>query len=331
MKWVIVALLFFVHATVVASDFENHLSEAMSLLTHNQHKDAEVMLLALEKEQPQNPDVIYGLAICALSNKEYKKSAELCEKAIDIKKDARYYYILGAANGMIAQNSNIFKQIGFIKKIRGAFEEACRLDPKYIEPRMALVQYYLIAPGIAGGSIKEALRYADEIEKIDKLQGHYARTSIYSHENQFKELLEEYKKITALDPKSYNPYTGMVNCYIGLKDGQNAFATIANAEKLFPEQKLLWMYQKGKISAECGIELETGESALKEYVTKKLNNSLPQPSYAYWRLGMIEENKKNKDAAIEHYKTALRLDKNNRYAKQAMDKLTKVTEKRSGR
>jgi len=330
MKIVLTILLFFSVAVVYAGDFDTRLKEAFTLLDSNKMNEAEALFISLDKEQADNPEILYGLAVCALSKKEFDRSVELCEKAITFKKDARYYYILGAAYGSKAQKTNVLKQLGLVKKIRAAFEEACKLNPTYLEPRLAMIQFHLQAPGIAGGSIKEAFRYADEIEIFDKINAMFARASIYESEKEYANAIKEYKNILSKEPASENAYIGLINAYILAKDGQNALLSINSAEKIL-SGKPVWLYMRGKISAECGIELDTGARVLQEYIDKKPTGNLPKETYAYWRLGMIAEWQKNTEKAKEYYTTALTCDKNNKNAQKALEKLTKKNEKKTGR
>lgn len=49
--------------------------------------------------------------------------------------------------------------------MKSAWEKAVQLDPKTVDARESLIQYYLQAPAIAGGSVDKAIEMATEIKK----------------------------------------------------------------------------------------------------------------------------------------------------------------------
>jgi tetratricopeptide (TPR) repeat protein len=56
--------------------------------------------------------------------------------------------------------------MGFATQIRDAFKTAVELDPKAVEPRVSLLQYYLQAPSIVGGGKDKARALAEDTRKV---------------------------------------------------------------------------------------------------------------------------------------------------------------------
>ena len=78
-----------------------------------------------------------------------------------------YHLWLGRALGMKAQNAGIFAAIGYVGEIKGSFIKAVELDPRNYDARYDLVQFYLQAPGIAGGSVSRARDVAADCAGYD--------------------------------------------------------------------------------------------------------------------------------------------------------------------
>lgn len=72
------------------------------------------------------------------------------------------------------QKSGMFGAARYASKTKDEFEKAVALNPKYVEARFGLVQFYASAPGIMGGSYDKAFEQAKEIKAIDPIVGHRA-------------------------------------------------------------------------------------------------------------------------------------------------------------
>jgi hypothetical protein len=53
-------------------------------------------------------------------------------------------------------HAGIFKQISLGRRFLQEAETAASLDPNYVEARMGLIEFYLLAPGILGGGKDKA-------------------------------------------------------------------------------------------------------------------------------------------------------------------------------
>ena len=123
----------------------------------------------------------------AYSRKQQWHNAAECYKKL-VKRYpgvANYHYKYGGALGMLAL-TNKLKAIGFIGEIKKAFKKAAHLDPEHKAARWALVELYMQLPGILGGSKKRALHYAEELEKLNTVEGYLAKGYSYEHDQELK-------------------------------------------------------------------------------------------------------------------------------------------------
>jgi tetratricopeptide (TPR) repeat protein len=74
---------------------------------------------------------------------------------------------LGNALGTKALGAGVFSALGYAGKIRDAFRRAIELNPRNFTARFSLLQYYLTAPGIVGGSVDNARTLAAETGKLN--------------------------------------------------------------------------------------------------------------------------------------------------------------------
>jgi len=77
---------------------------------------------------------------------------------------AACFYVLGSVQGQQAMLGGMMKAISLSGKIKDNLSRAVELDPQLFEARDALQQFYLMAPGIAGGSTAKARELAQLIQ-----------------------------------------------------------------------------------------------------------------------------------------------------------------------
>ncbi|WP_457325623.1 tetratricopeptide repeat protein [Roseateles sp. P5_E11] len=91
-------------------------------------------------------------AIPALQNCSEKRPQAVCS------------YALGRVYGQQAMAASVFKMPGLASKTKEQFAKAVELDPALFEARSGLTQFYLMAPGFAGGSVPKAKELAAEAQ-----------------------------------------------------------------------------------------------------------------------------------------------------------------------
>src|SRR6185436_19118450 len=81
-------------------------------------------------------------------------------------------------------------------------EKAVELNPKYIDARMGLLQFYVVAPGMMGGSYDKAFDQAKAIKALDPIQGHRAYAFIYGNQKKPELAKKEYLDAVKEQPNS---------------------------------------------------------------------------------------------------------------------------------
>lgn len=78
---------------------------------------------------------------------------------------------LGQLYGVAAMSGGVLSAMKYGGKIKDLFARAVELDPKNFEARRDLIQFYLQAPGMVGGSVAKAQEQAEAHGKGNALQG----------------------------------------------------------------------------------------------------------------------------------------------------------------
>ncbi len=118
-----------------------------------------------------------------------KKREELIPKVeqcvADLPQSAKCHHALGTLYGAVALSSGIMNGIKYAARIKDNFVKAVGLDPRSFEARNDLNQFYLQAPGIAGGSVRKAIENAAAHEKLDAFEGKLLRSQVHVYEKEF--------------------------------------------------------------------------------------------------------------------------------------------------
>src|ERR1051325_7282529 len=103
----------------------------------------------------QSPLIELGRA--AIARGDDDAAIEIFQKAVaQSPKDAQAHFYLASAYGSKAQKSGMLGAVSFGPQAKAEFEATVALDPKHVEARYAVVQFYAGAPEMMGGSYDDA-------------------------------------------------------------------------------------------------------------------------------------------------------------------------------
>jgi tetratricopeptide (TPR) repeat protein len=283
---------------------------------------ARASLSAAVRSNERDAEALYWLGRVAVSEDKPGEAIDWLEKAIAVDANKADYHVwLGNALGLEAQRASKFKLIGIAKRTKSEFERALQLDPRNVPAREGLVQYYLAAPSIAGGSTSKARELAGEIARLNALHGHLATAYVAEKEKQNDAAERAYQAAVAAAPDSSVAYLGLGAFYQRIERWDDAFTTYDRLLKARPSETAA-LYQIGRAASLSGKQLERGEQLLKRYIADPPGDaSVRQMSSAHYRLGAIYHRQGRKDLARAEYELALKANPRNADAKKAMKEL----------
>ncbi|HTD83491.1 MAG TPA: tetratricopeptide repeat protein [Gemmatimonadaceae bacterium] len=243
----------------------------------------------------------------AMRRGDADEAAKLFEQAVAMKPNvAEYHYRLGTAYGAQAQKAGMFGGFSLAKKTKGEFERAVQLDPNYLEARLALVDFYSMAPGIAGGSDDKALEQAAEIKKHDALEGHRAFGRIYNRQKKFDLARKEYVEAVREQPNSPKTHYYLGNFLASQKDWSGSLHEYEYALKLDPKYMPAW-FRIGVHATQSESNYARGEEGLRKYLGYTPAEDEPSLASAWYYLGMVQEKTGRKADAKQSYLNAQKL------------------------
>jgi tetratricopeptide (TPR) repeat protein len=167
----------------------------------------------------------------------------------------------------------------------------------------------------------KAHQQAEEISKRNAMRGAIARAMIEGQEKNAVAEQASYLQAIAAAPDSSAGYFALGNMYARDGNAAAAFATLDQYSQRHPEDH--WtMYYVGRVAGTTGQDIDQGESASKQFLAVPPSDAYaPTIAGAHYWLGQIAEKRGAKDAARDHYRTALTINPKSQLAKEALKAL----------
>ena len=254
----------------------------------------------------------------ALHQTRFEEAIQHLEKAVALESAvADHHAWLGRAYGQLAVRSGLMKKFSLAKRSRAALERAVELDPANLEARSWLMQFYLLAPRIVGGSASRARAHATEIAKRSEFRGALARAWIAEDRGKHDEAAREYRAAIARQPDSLVAYWGLAQLWHRAERFDSAFALIDGVIARRPDAMPAYYYY-GRASSLSGQHLPEAVRALTRYVAYTPHEGEPPLSSAHYRLGWVYERMGDRAAARREYEASLRLEPTRGEVKEAL-------------
>ena len=273
-RWLL--LVFSTVAAGASARNSAELARALDCYHARRFADARTMFDQLAREGPIDPEIDFCLGRLALWFDDGPAALGHLERAAGVApEDARIQNALGDAYGLAAQNANVLLKLGWARKCRAAYERAVRLEPKNPAFRWSLLGFYFVAPHLAGGSREKARAQADEIARLDPMNGRIARATLALGEEKFDAAFAQFDAV--------------------LQDAPDDFMAL---------------YHVGRCAALSGRQIERGIAALRRCLELRPpeGDGLPTLACVHYRLGNIFEKRGQIAAAAEEYAAAQRAE-----------------------
>ena len=139
-----------------------------------------------------------------------------------------------------------------------------------------------------------------------------ALADFYATRKRFDQASDEYQKVLTSAPGRVEAYLEAADFYRGRGDAALMEQAVEAASKISASDRRL-NYYRGVALVLANKDSDTAEKDLRAYIgTVPDNSELPSHSSAYEYLGMLYENRRWPDLAVEEYKAALALDPRNK-------------------
>jgi tetratricopeptide (TPR) repeat protein len=315
------ALPFILSILFCSSGFSQDLDLGKRLLSERKLDEASAEFSKFSKDSPGFADSRYYLGLICTRKKEFEKAETWLKQAIALNGDnADYHVAMGSLLGEIAINSNLIKQGILAPRIKNEFETAARLDPKNIQARWMLVNYYIRAPKFMGGDVEKGKAAADEIMKLNPAEGNIAWGTIWRSEKRNDLAEKNYQTAVTLEPDSIKYYSALARFYEAIPNTEKALETYHKMVIKFPQNRMTYL-QIGRVTAISGKMTDDGEKSLNEFIRLTADKKERSLANAYYYLGMIEKKRGNRENARKQIELALKYNPEHQPSRKLLKEL----------
>ena len=185
------------------------------------------------------------------------------------------------------------------------------LDPDNLLARRDLMEFYLQAPWILGGSKDKAQAQLEAIASRNATEGHLARAIYWKDLNNSSLAAKEYQKVLDARPHQAETYFQIADFYEGDRKPSEVEAAVQAVSLIVPGDPRL-DYYRAVASVMKRQDLPKAEQDLRAYLAKTpRRDDFPAHAAAYDWLGRIYEIWGRKEQAVQQYRSALRLSPDN--------------------
>ena len=294
-------------------------STGIKLIEQRKYAEAKSFFEAAVKANNRDAESHYQLARVLLYDRNADDAEDQIDEALELNdSNARYHFLRGQILAERARTANVFKQGILASKVKNAFLRAVELDPTLIEAHIGLYNFYVMAPGILGGSDEEALKQVSEVEKLNPQRGHLLRANYYQRNKDFDHAEEEYKKAIDADPRKIAGYKSLGYFYIAQGKLEQAVSQFKKYIALDPENPDAYDSYGDALIAQKKFDEAIEKYSFALSLDKNFSSSI-------FQLGVCYEKKGMKAEAIESYRRYLTVDPSGRNAEAAQKKIKELS------
>lgn len=278
---------------------------------------------AAQKATPHDVALLVKLVDVTAKLNQNKAAVAWARRAVAAAPNhAKYQLLLGDALGNYVDDVSMFRKLGIAHQVLAAYQQAVKLAPDNADARTHLAMFYILAPGIAGGSTTKADAQLTLLATEHPVAADLARADQAFGNKQYAAAEALYRRAAA-SAKDSRGDLALGNFFVRRKQPSDALAVFRKTIATFPHDPVAY-YAIGRFASEGKAPAAEGIRDLTTYLGLAIDwqNGDPTYNFAHFRLGQIEARAGNTAKAKAEYQAALQVDPGFKPAQQALAKLT---------
>jgi tetratricopeptide (TPR) repeat protein len=253
---------------------------------------------------------------------DWEQAENACRKAVSLEpNNSRFHLWLGRVYGEKADRANFLSAPSLAGKTRTELQRAVDLDPKDMDARLDLAEFYLSAPGIVGGGWEKARAQAKVIGTVSPDREHWIYARIAEKNREAAAAEREYRQGIDL---SHGDAESWLNLALFLRrqkryaDMEQAIVKVRQA----PLPRLDALVDAAETLLHSGRNYPLAVQLLRQYLDSGPVEEAPAFK-AHYLLGALLEKQGDKAGAAQEYRASLSLARNFGLAQQALNRVAR--------
>ena len=249
----------------------------------------------------------YEQGRAAMHARRFDDAVKAFERAIELNPQRSDYHLwLGHGYTRQLATANFIRKGMIGRRIGAEYTRAVELDSSNIAAAEARLDFFLEAPGIAGGGADKAAAEAARIHALSAYYGGFAQAKIAERAKDWQRAEREYRELVGAYPDSSRPVVSLAMLLQNQGRYPEALTAVDTRLAVAPNDTLV-LYQLGRAAALSGQALDRGEAALRKFLALLGTGDTLARANGHYRLGMIREKQGELAGARAAYDSALAL------------------------
>jgi Tfp pilus assembly protein PilF len=305
---------------LIASATASWADSAQAMLAAGRVDDAITELNGRLSSAPTDAESANLLCRAYFALDDWNRAESSCRKAVSLAPENGSFHLwLGRVYGEKADRASFLAAAGLAGKVRGEFERAVQLDPKDVEARSDLAEFYLEAPGVVGGSEPKAREQAQSIALLSPGREHWVYARIAEKKKDAATAEREYHQyidLTKGDAEAWLNFAIFLRRQNRLDEMEQAIVKLSQAPMPKPDV----LVEASAILRRLGRNDPLATELLRRYLASGPVEAAPAFK-AHYVLGVLLEKQGDKDGAAREYRASLSLVRNFGMAQQALNRV----------
>jgi tetratricopeptide (TPR) repeat protein len=290
-----------------------------ALMKQGDYAGARALAEELLASDPDDAGALIVLSQIYLTEEKGPPAVDAAKRAVEAEPSVADYHLWLARAYLLRASQSTLLSLWYAHKGKGEYEKSVEIDPDNVQIRLELCLYYLLAPGIAGGSGDRAREEAQTIEARSPLFGAYAWASIYEKDKDLDRAEERLLQAVEMDTTS-TLQAKYALAYFFHRNGR-----LSDARRVYEEIQaenpgdMTAMYHIATTYVVEERELDRALELLNAYLESDPKPDQPTHAMAHWRLGMAYDLQGEREPALMHMEKAVELNPDNKEFRAALE------------